>query len=177
MAKRRRLRVSGSVGPVRLKVDYQWDGINSGPVAPADTVKDVYYIYTPGELENDIITCERVILNGYVENIYSANADVQIGIIVARVNVDGAGLLVDDLDPLNTNLEDFQNKNIMYRQKLGFRGSAASNNYWYRWSDYPINTKRTLNAWQALVIIVRGSDSSDWQYDLDMRALFKVGKS
>ena len=177
MAKRRRIRVSGAVGPVRVKVDYQWDGIYSGPVAPADTVKDVYYIYSPGELENDIITCERVILNGYIENIDSANTDVQIGVIIARVNVDGAGLMVDDLDPLNTNLEDFQNKNIMWRAKYGFRGSAATNNYWHRWNDLNIKTKRTLNAWQALVLIVRGSDASDWQYDFDLRGLFKVGKS
>jgi len=175
--KQRRIRVSGQVGPVRLKVDYQWDGINSGTVAPADTVKDVYFLYTPGELENDLVTVNTVVLNGYVENIDSANADVDIGVIIAAVDIDGAGFMVNDLDPLNTNLEDFQMKNIMYRQKFNFRGSAASNNYWYRWQDYRINTKRKLNAWQALALIVRGSDASDWQYNFDCRALLKVGSS
>jgi len=138
---------------------------------------DVYYVYVPGELQDEVIVHQFSVINGYYENVDSANANLDIGMMLARVNLDGSQVMTDDLDPLGSALEDFQNKNIMYRQKDNFLGSGTSNNYFRRFEDVKVKTKRKLNGQQGLALLVRGNSNNDWAYEFDVRSVFKVGRA
>ena len=172
---RKSIRGKASYAGASLEIEYQWDGINTGNQSPNDTLLDVYYPYIPGELQDEVIVHQFTVINGYIENVDSAQSDLDIGIMLARVNLDGSQVMVDDLDPLGSSLEDFQNKNILYRNRRNYRGSATTNNYFTIFQDVKVKTKRKLNGQQGLALLVRGSAANDWRYDLDVRSLFKVG--
>ena len=136
-----------------------------------DTVSDVYYIHAPDEVSDNEVTLIRVVGRYDLENIDSADTDVRMGVTLAVVQLDGAGVMVDDIDPIGDSINDYTNKAQIYRNYETFSGSSSSNAYHVN-NRIDLRAKRKMSENQALVAVFRADSANDGRYFGHFRALF-----
>ena len=151
----------------------EWNGIKISGTKPTDTLLDLYYIHAPQELSDDECTLLRIVGRVSLENVDTAQQNLNLGFGLAIVELDELAASVSDLDPIGSNFEDFARKNWLFKWRASFNDSTTSNNYW-REIPFDVRGKRKLTATSAIVAAFRGGTANDWRYEGDIRALFMM---
>lgn len=172
----RRARSSRSGGR-KARPRYTWAGFFlNGAQAPADTVEDLFVIYTAdlasGKQDTDVIH-QRTIGNFWCKNPATAGS-VDIGFGLYLAEVDAAGAVVSDIDVLGSTLFDIRDTNWLWRGRAHMDALVSGLQAQYQHFVVDVKVKRRIRLPSILVWVVQGDQASRWTYFFDMRTLIKT---
>ncbi len=169
---RSRGRRSGGGGKVR----YSWHGFYQPTlIVPSDLLQDQFVLYNADDADHD----EEVVLQrirGWIQFQNTATSGDSVGVGIYMVELDNAGAITSDVDPLGNLDFDIENHNTLWLWQFDVPGTPSGTVRTVHSMEIDIKAKRKIEEPHALVVIFDRIAIDRVGFQFTLRALMKDGR-
>ena len=172
MARRRTAGRARSGGKNR----YAWHGFYlPGLEVPSDLLQDVFVLYDSDDADHqEEVVLERI--RGRIQFQNTATSGDGVGVGIYLVELDNAGGMTSDVDPLGTLSFDIENNSTLWLWQFDVPGTPSGTVRTSHFQDIDIKAKRKIENPQALVAVFDRLAIDRVGFQFTLRALVKEGR-